>query len=70
MPVFRATNGKALWISAQSVLRAEQGEGGLTTMIHMIPPPGSPPGSVMLTEVEGTVYTVGDMLDQALREQA
>lgn len=66
MPTFRAVSGKYIWVPAETVMRAEQGEGGLTTVLHCVPPPGSPPGSVMASEVEGTVQSNGAVLDAAL----
>lgn len=66
MPVFRGTNGKFCWVPAESVIRAEQGEGGLCTQLILVAPPGSPPGAVALCEVEGTVQTVGATLDAHL----
>jgi hypothetical protein len=66
MPTFEAANGKHVWFAAASVLRVEPAEGGLTSIIHTLAPPGSPPGATLTCEVRGTVKTVGEQLDAAL----
>ena len=66
MPTFRTMNGKTIWFPAQSIMRLEPGEGGLTTIVHAVPPPGSPPGSTLSAEVEGLSATHGAELDRLL----
>jgi hypothetical protein len=67
MPTFITRQGKPLWFPAQGIMRMEPGEGGLTTIIHAVPPPGAPPGSTLSAEVDGTVFTHGIELDRLLR---
>lgn len=66
MPTFEHINGKAIWVPAHAVLRVEQGEGGLSSTLHMIAPPGSPPGATLTAEVKGRVQVIGEQLDAQL----
>lgn len=64
MPTFQAKKGGVVWVPAESVISGESAPGGLSTVLTLLPLPGQP--GCRQVEVEGSVKTVGEVLDAAL----
>lgn len=64
MPVFQVVGGKQIWIPTARVVEASATAGLLSTNLSVVVPAnGNFPGGIGNVEVEGSIATVGAMLD-------